>query len=202
MDRRTLVAIAICILFLLFYPQILRLAGLGRYIEPQRHTTTAPADTAGRASGPAAPREGAAPEARTPAPAAGAVAGDAAPELPPVATPAAPERLIRVGTPLYDATFSTRGARLVSTTLKRYAMAHALTGRGHVHKDKSGDYPEEARVTLAGGPTFGLDLGSGDHLMSLAGADYAAAESLDAAGAIRALTFTLRDTSGLLVRQT
>jgi hypothetical protein len=43
---------------------------------------------------------------------------------------------------------------------------------------------------------FGVDLGSGDGLIPLARADYAAKESLDAAGQIRAITFTLHDSTG------
>jgi YidC/Oxa1 family membrane protein insertase len=55
---------------------------------------------------------------------------------------------------------------------------------------------------IAWGPLAGVDLGSGDAVKSLANAPYAVAESSDAAGAIRTLTFTARDSSGLFVRQT
>jgi len=57
-------------------------------------------------------------------------------------------------------------------------------------------------VTLSGMPTFGIDLGSGASKVSLANADYAVAESTDAAGNIRVLTFTAQDTAGMRVRQT
>jgi YidC/Oxa1 family membrane protein insertase len=203
MDRRTIAAIALCILFLLVYPQLLRWAGLGRYIEPQKRTTLAPADTSNRALHPG----GALSAGGATAPASGAAAagGAGASQQPGrigAAAQTTPERLVQVDTPLYQATFSTRGARLVGITLKRYAAAHALAGRNRVRRDKSGDYPEDARVKLAGGPTFGVDLGSGPSLVSLARADYAASESLDAGGQIRAMIFTLRDSSGLVVRQT
>jgi YidC/Oxa1 family membrane protein insertase len=200
MDRRTIAAIALCVLFLLFYPQIIRWAGLGRYMEPQRRTAVAP-DTS----------RGVRPQAGAPSPLGPGAAGNAAPQAGNAApatgriTPAAttqPERLIHVDAPLYDATFSTRGARLVSVTLKRYAAAYRLTGKNHVHRDRNGDYPPEARVSLAGDPMFGVDLGSGDGLIPLARADYAAKESLDAAGQIRAITFTLHDSTGFAVRQT
>ncbi len=201
MDRKTITAIALCIVFLLAYPQILRWVGLGRYMEPQRRAAVAPADSAGRmdsrATGGAEARAAASP-AR-----AGAEPRESARRaVPATVMQAAPERLIRVETQLYDATFSSRGARLVSITLKRYATAHARADGRLVRRGRGGEYPEDARVTLAGGPTFGLDLGSGATLRSLAGADYAASESLDAAGQIRALTFTLSDTSGFVVRQT
>jgi len=206
MDRRTILAIALCVLFLLFYPQLMRWAGLGRYMEPQRRSAVAPADTsrARRAGPPGSAGAGAA--GQPGATQTGSPAGAGSHELARIATPppagAAPERLIQVETPLYRATFSTRGARLTSIALKHYASAQKLTGKGHVHPSRAGEYPEAAWVTLGGEPTFGLDLGSGEGLVSQAGADYAESESLDASGQIRALTFTLRDSSGLVVRQT
>ena len=60
----------------------------------------------------------------------------------------------------------------------------------------------EPHVVLAGDPSFAIDLGSGQHIVSLGDVAYAAAESLDAAGAIRVLTFTARDSAGFTVRQT
>jgi YidC/Oxa1 family membrane protein insertase len=197
MDRRTIAAIALCVLFLLFYPQLLRWVGLGRYMEPQRRTAVAPDTSRGARPETGAPSAGAGATAQQ---AGGAPASQLARPVTP-ATAAQPERLIHVDTPLYQATFSTRGARLVAITLKRYAAAHKLAGKGHVHADRNGDYPPEARVSLAGEPMFGIDLGSGNGLVPLARADYAASESLDAAGQIRTLTFTLRDSSGLAVRQ-
>ena len=146
MDRRTIAAIALCVLFLLFYPQIIRWAGLGRYMEPQRRTAVAP-DTS----------RGVRPQAGAPSPLGPGAAGNAAPQAgkaaPPTGriTPAAeaqPERLIHVDAPLYDATFSTRGARLVSVTLKRYAAAYRLTGKNHVHRDRNGDYPPDRKSVV------------------------------------------------------
>jgi YidC/Oxa1 family membrane protein insertase len=203
MDRRTIAAIALCILFLLLYPQIMRWAGLGRYLEPQRRTAMAPADSAGdarAARGDSVQQEGETSAQGQPGLTQAPPAAGAGRELAAVATPVAPERSIRIETPLYDAQFSTRGARLVAVRLKRYGSAHALAG--HAHRGKNQDVPPDARVALGGEPTFGVDLGSGPGTVSLARADYAASESLDAAGQIRALTFTLRDSSGLTVRQT
>ena len=77
MDRRTIIAIAICVLFLLLYPQVLRWAGLGRYLDPQRRTAVAPADTAGRGPGSAAARREDAPATANP-PAPVSAAGEAA----------------------------------------------------------------------------------------------------------------------------
>jgi len=210
MDRRTVAAIALCILFLLLYPQLLRWAGLGRYIEPHRPVATAPGDSAARADGsqpargapsPAAGGAGA-PEAP---PGAGVPRADVAPaERPRASAPsrapqASPERLIQVETPLYQATFSSRGARLVAVKLKRYATARA---HAHLGRRGRGEYPDSVRVPLAGEPSFGLDLGSGQGLRSLAAADYVASESLDASGQVRAVTFALAESSGLAVRQT
>src|SRR5262249_45693662 len=57
-------------------------------------------------------------------------------------------------------------------------------------------------VSLAGGPTFELDLGSGDRLQSLANVAFAATESTDASGAVRTLSFVGQDPRGLTVRET
>jgi YidC/Oxa1 family membrane protein insertase len=57
-------------------------------------------------------------------------------------------------------------------------------------------------VRLAGGPTFQLDLGSGAARWPLGSLVYAVSESLDADHAVRALTFTGREASGIQVRQT
>src|SRR5437762_393648 len=126
MDRKTIAAIALCVLFLLVYPQLMRWAGLGRYFEPQKRTAVAPADTS-RARF-ASPQASAPPSAGLGASAGTPQAGSAgAPAPAGIGSPAAesrPERLIHVDTPLYQATFSTRGARLITVRLKRYAAAH------------------------------------------------------------------------------
>jgi len=113
------------------------------------------------------------------------------------------ERSYRIETPLYHADFTSRGARLISVELLRFPSAHGVTGLAHKRlKYKRGDLvPDGDRAVLAGGPLFGLDLGAGDALQSLADVVYAVEESTDAAGATRTLIFTARDSAGMTVRQ-
>jgi len=207
MDRRTLMAVALCLVVLIAWPLLLRVAGLDRY---QRRETPPPAavDTSGVAARPpalappgaaTAPQSGATTPAASPAPSTSA---------PPPAGPAAftpqvveAERLIEVETPLYRATFSNRGARLLAVELKAYASAHAPGHRPT--RRKSGEtVPSEDRVVLAGGPSLALDLGSEGSRRGLDDVVFAARESLDAAGAVRAITFTAAAAGGPVVRQT
>src|SRR5215831_9408467 len=107
MDRKTLIAVVICLLLFMAYPFILRWAGLDKYLSPSqtRPTATAPRDTSARAvRAPALGESTRATPAGQPAIAA--------------AKAAAPERQIMVETPLYRALFSTRGARVASVELK------------------------------------------------------------------------------------
>jgi YidC/Oxa1 family membrane protein insertase len=204
MDRRTVVAIALCLLVLILYPSLLRWAGLGRYLPQRAPAPTATVDSLGQPTTPL----GSAPPARDTIPTgAGAAPAPREPQLsaaPLRGDSAALERLWVVETPLYRATFTNRGARLVSTELKHYASAHGPSERrGRIPRPRKGEpVPAEDRVVLAGGPSFGLDLGSGAALRSLDGVTYQAAESLDAAGTVRALTFTARLAGGASVRQT
>lgn len=143
------------------------------------------------------------------APGTAADAGDtaaslAAPPVATIATPAVPEREIVVETPLYRATFSNRGARLVRYELKRYAAAHGVSSYGDhpARRPRRGaEVPEGDRVQLSGDPTFALELGSASTRRPLDQLVYAVEESTDAFGAIRALRFSARDTSGLAVEQ-
>jgi YidC/Oxa1 family membrane protein insertase len=199
MDRRTLIAIAICIVFLLFYQPLLRLVGLGAYLEPEAPPVATRVDSvAVDTSRTAASR----------APGATTAIGDPARAIasaPPLraATPAI-ERAIRIETPLYHAEFSSRGARLLSVELKRYATGLDPAGGAGPAPPRAADEDVSAgrRVSLHGGPSFALDLGSGENLQSLNALNYAVEESLDATGAVRALAFTARDSSGMTVRQT
>ena len=70
-----------------------------------------------------------------------------------------------------------------------------------VHARRGHELPPGERVVLAGGPLFAIDLGSGATLRSLQNLSYAVAESTDAAGETRALTFTARDSAGVEIRQ-
>jgi YidC/Oxa1 family membrane protein insertase len=207
-NRNTLLAVGLCVVVLIAYPFILKMFGLDRYLRPARPAATV--DTVGTR-----PSNGA-----TPVPAAGGTSG-----VPPAAPPASSgspsaasvmsalplrpivagvERSYRIETPLYHAEFSSRGARLVSVELLHYASAHGASSQDGkaVRTRQGGVVPSGDRVVLAGGPALGLDLGSGTSLVPLDNLVYSVAESLDAAGAVRALTFTARDSSGLTLRQT
>jgi len=192
MDRRSIIAVALCVLFLIFYPQILKLFGVDKYLYPPktaRPTATHVADSSQVAatSGATAPPAATVP-AGTPA---------AVPSLgstPTGVRAGSLQRTYSIDTPLYHATFSDHGARLVAIELKNYVTAHGASD-SHSPKD------EAPHVVLGGGPSFGLDLGSGSSLRSLANLSYAVNESLDAAGDVRTLTFTAHDSSGFVVRQ-
>ena len=130
----------------------------------------------------------------------GAAAALAAPAVPMIA-----EQRPVIETPLYRAEFSNRGARLLSFSLKHYGAAYgASTYAEHPERrpHRGQEVPMGDRVQLDGGPTFGLDLGSGAGLRSLAQIMYAVTESTDAAGAVRALTFLSQEPGGALIRQT
>jgi YidC/Oxa1 family membrane protein insertase len=202
MDRKTLIAVALCVLVLIAYPFILKMFGLDRYLKPARQpiATVAPGPDSARAPSPIAAPGVATVTPPTP------VAGTRAPSL--AALPFKPlaselERSYRIETPLYHAEFSSRGARLLSVELLDYASAHGATSHdGKAVRPHRGEpVPSGDRVVLSGGPSFGLDLGSGASLMPLDDLVYSVAESLDAAGATRGLTFTARDSSGVAIRQ-
>ncbi len=200
MDRKNLAVIALCMLLILFWQPIMRMAGMGQYLEPTRRSVPP-------AAGPARPDSGV-----REAPAIGDTESSVRLATPPGPTElsatvfkpatAALERAYHIETPLYRATFSSRGARLLSVELKRYAGAFDPTGRPSPPHPHGKDVAEGHRVTLAGGPVFGIDLGSGVGLRPLGAVVYVVAESADASGATRALTFTAVDSAGARVRQT
>lgn len=199
MDRKTVIAIALSVLFLILYQPLLRWLGLSHYIEAPKPVATAPADSAALADSLAAPPRGI---AVTPEP-------DSAPPAlstpPPIHSPvAAFEKSIVVETPLYRAQFSSRGARLVSVALKRYVSAFGAAGRdGHARQPRPGEtVPPDDRVVLAGGPTFGIDFGTDERGRMLDDVTYAVSESLGTDGEIRALTFIAGDSAGFRIRQT
>src|SRR5262249_40265453 len=128
MDRRTLVAIALCLLVLIAWPFVLKWLGLEHYVRaPQPRAPVSATDTTSRGVAERTPEA----TMRTPA-----AAGGAQPATPVLAqAPFTPvtaelERTIMVETPLYHAQFSSRGARLVSVELKRYATAHGVSSVG------------------------------------------------------------------------
>jgi YidC/Oxa1 family membrane protein insertase len=203
MDRRTLVLVVALLLLFLFYQPLLKLAGLGRYLEPPRRPIPAAVDTASRDT---ASLRAAAPIPTNPAavPPASGPGGAEITSLPIAAAAGALDQTYSIETPLYRAVFSNLGARLLTVELKRFVSAHGVSAKGgkplrvkHGQEVPSGD-----RVVLAGGPLMGLDLGSGGALKPLSNVVYAATESTDARGMTQALTFVARDSSGFYLRQT
>ncbi len=209
MDRKTLIAVGLCVLVLIAYPFVLKMFGLDRYLKPARPTPVATVDTghpapdSARGTAPGAIGGLRVPSATAPRPAG---AGNVAPVL--SARPLRPlvaelERSIRIETPLYHAEFSSRGARLISVELLHYASAHGASSHdGKAVRPRRGEtVPSGDRVVLGGGPAMALDLGSGASLIPLDDLVYTVAESLDAAGDLRGLTFTAHDSSGFTIRQ-
>ena len=206
MDRRTIVFVVLLMLVFLLYQPLLRMAGLGKYLEPPRRPVPVALDTtrsdtsASRAAAPGVALQ----------PAQTGLAGTATPApaqlapLPIAATTGVIEKRWQIETPLYRAEFSNRGARLLTVEFKRYVAAHGASAKdGQPLRVGAGrEVPPGDRVVLAGGPLLGMDLGSGTGLRSLADLVYAVSESTDASGATRALTFTAGDSAGLLIRQT
>ena len=228
MDRKTLVAVAICVLFLIFYRPILHTVGWDKYLAgpppvatSSRDTTRARAavpgsiDTLDSASPPvhgasgstlsgaAAPPPAAAPPA--PAQATNAKPSPGSLFAAPAASPAAQmEQSFDLETDNYRAAFTNRGARLLVVELKHYASANgpgSHKGRAvRVRADEA--VPSSDRVSLSGGPLFRLDLGSGEQRRDLDNVWFAVRDSLNAAGKRVALTFTATDSSGAFVRET
>lgn len=187
MDRRTSLALALClVIFALF-------TALGQKYAPKPLPKRPLA--AGTAAAPQVP--GSLAPADTSSPAAHAVAAAKA-------ASSIAEKHSVIETPLYRAEFTNEGARLLSVELKKYGSSY---GKSEYlkHPDRlpkrGEDVPAGDRVTLGGEPAFALDLGSGSAKRGFDHRMYAVAESTDAAGAIRALTFTTTDSSGLTVRQ-
>ena len=204
LDRTAIIAIAVCVILLIAYQPLMRLFGFGTYLEPPRRTVST-ADSlralAGTGTGTAA-RD----TSRMPS----GVAGDSALARSTRAQLSRPipteelERVIALETPLYRATFSNRGARLMTFELKQYASAHGVSskdGRATIDRRKEAIPPGD-RVVLAGAPLVSLDLGSPGADPLLASRVYAVRESADASGQVRALTFTAEDANGGRVRQT
>ena len=205
MDRRTVLAVALCLIVLIGWPLMLRVTGLDRYVRQPKAPPPAAVDTTGVAAPPATP-----PALETARPAAPptAAAPPASPAAPVATARVEAERTIDVETPLYRATFSSRGARLVSIELKHYvsslgATARTPEGRHRLRTRKSDEpVPPGDRVVLAGGPSLALDLGSDGTRRALDDVVYAVSESLDASGAVRVLTFTATAEGGPSIRQT
>jgi YidC/Oxa1 family membrane protein insertase len=199
MDRRTAIALALCLLVFALFTALQTKYG-------PKPKPALPA--AGAPSAPGTP--GTAPV--TPAPIAGTTSptlqGTPAGAAPAPPTPAISEQLVVLETPLYRATFSNIGARLQAFELKRYAASWGES-RFAEHPGKrpkrGSEVPAGDRVRLTGAPSFAFDLGSGGTgpaFHSLGATAFAVAESTDAAGTPIAVTFTARDSAGMQVRET
>ena len=190
---------ALCLVIFLAYPFLLKLSGLDRYLRPA--PTSGPAVDTTLTAAPAAPD--------SPAPASAAAPGlTPVPESPQGQgaerfSSSSPAQTVDLDTPLYRARFSSRGARLLEVQLKQYAAARGRdVGVPRPSRRPGEELSEADRVDLAGGPTFGIDLGSGGERRALDAVVYEVAETRDAAGMVRALTFSARDSGGAFVRQT
>lgn len=208
LDRKAIIAIALCIAFILGYQPIMRMLGFAPYLDPPRrpaatdttqHDIADPPHATSVVDSPTVPAAGV---AGLPDSLVGPTAEIAA--TPEGALNSGIERAIEIETPLYRAHFSNRGARLVSVELKRYASEHGATTRNGKRTiyGKNEEIPPGDRVTLAGGPLIAMDLGSGSAIQSLGNLAYEVDDSTDVSGAVRAITFTHRGSSGLFVRQT
>jgi YidC/Oxa1 family membrane protein insertase len=199
MDRRTTLALAICLLVFAIFTAL-----QARYAPKPKlpPAASAPNATAPNATAPMTPSSGGAPTTAAP----GATPGVATSATQaPAATPAVPERQVVLETPLYRATFSNIGARLQSFELKRYAAAwgESRYAEHPGQRPKRGqEVPAGDRVRLAGSPTFAFDLGSSSAPRSLAATAFAVAESTGASGNVVAVTFTAHDSAGMEVRET
>lgn len=199
LDRTALIAIVLCVAFILLYQPILRMMGFGEYLEPPR--PTAVVDTTTQAASPIAPAPAPGPApASAPAPRGIAAPGGTAFGTSPVQTQL--ERTIAMETPLYRAEFSSRGGRLTALALKRYASAHGASDDPARRRGDQAEVPAGDRVVLAGAPLTSLALGSGEERRAFDDVVFAAAESTDAAGDVRVVTFTHEGADGMYVRQT
>ena len=200
-DRTTLVLVAICLALLAFYQPLLHRLGFGAYLDrkPAPVATQPAPDSLHSATRVATPA------AAPPAPRGvkGAAGPGSRATLSAGPVPKAPEieRTVDLDTPLYQAHFTNRGARLLAVELKSYASASGAKAFAPERVRRGQALPSGERVVLAGGPLFGVDLGSGAALQSLADLTYATAESADASGATRTLTFSAVDSACVEIRQ-
>src|SRR5690348_2956038 len=179
MDRKALLAIALS--FVVLFGSNLLFQKLGWIPNPSQPKPTNEVKVQNRPS--AAP--GAA-QIAEPHPAPGAIPSTtAAPSGQAASTWApSPDTVLTVDRPHYSARIRSRGGRLVSIVLKDY---------------KDGD---SGRATLAADPLVALDLGDAQTPASLADVPFTWADSTDAEGRIARVTFTARDSSGLVIEQT
>lgn len=185
LDRRTIIAVALSFL-VLFGSQWLAVK-MGWIPSSPRPQATAPVAPPGASVAPGTATLDA-PDPSRPSTAPGAGPRGAPGASIPGSTAlagwaAAPDTIVTVEHPLYVARFTTRGARLLSVTLRNFESS------------------DTSRVTLADSPALGLDLGDARAPRPLADVPYAVAESLNAEGDVAAVTFTARDTSGLVILQ-
>jgi YidC/Oxa1 family membrane protein insertase len=197
MDRRTLMAIVLSAVVLILLPILFEKIGL----TPKR-TPKTPVDTP-LSEAPAEPGSVRQPiaqqgvtgtnpgDAQIGVPPAREVAGGelsaaqataAAAAFPALAAQPGQEATVRGE--LYDAQFSSLGARLLFVRLNEYNSA----GNG--------------LVSLVGEPTLKIELGPDDSYRYLADANYSLSESTDASGQLRQLRFAAVDTAGLRIVQT
>jgi YidC/Oxa1 family membrane protein insertase len=172
-DRKTILAIVLSALVLLFVPKLLELAGL----TPPRNARVAstPGQVAADSSAAARAR------AALPSDTLGVARPRASAFTSATSTPA---RQFTVSNALYDVRFDTQGARIVGVTLHKYKTALG------------------APVRLEGMPSVALDLGDENAKPVLADAVYETSDSTDAKGNVLLVRFQAADTAGMHVVQT
>jgi YidC/Oxa1 family membrane protein insertase len=172
-DRKTILAIVLSALVLLFVPKLLQVMGL---------TPARPAPVVATPKQMAADTAAAA-RARTSLPSdtlgVAHASGSAF-----SSSPNATARQFTVSNPLYDVRFDTQGARIIGVTLRQYKSA------------------DGSPVRLEGLPSVAVDLGDEKAKPVLADAIYETSDSTDAAGNVLLVRFQAADSAGMRVMQT
>ena len=174
MDRKTILAIVLSAMVLIFLPMLLERFGLVPHRESRAPTS---ADSLAAESAAVSRRVGATQLATPGAADSAAAPGGFVSDL------GAQARQLDVSNALYQVKFNTRGARMLGITLPHL-------------KDATG-----GPVRLAGMPSVVLELGDDPTKRFLSEAIYEASESTDAQGNVLRVRFQAEDTSGLRVVQ-
>ena len=169
MDRKTILAIVLSALVLIFIPMLLERFGL---VPTHRAQMATRADSLVAESAAVARRTGET-ALTTPSAAESTAVGAFTSSL------GAPARQFTVANSLYQVKFDTRGARLLGITLPHLKSA------------------DGSPVSLTGQPSVTLDLGDDPTKRFLADAVYEASESTDAQGNVLRVRFQAEDTGGL-----
>jgi YidC/Oxa1 family membrane protein insertase len=173
-DRKTILAIVLSALVLIFIPMLLERTGL---VPSHRTASMTRADSVAAESAASARRSGATQLTTPGVPDTAAAGGGFTSSL------GAPGRQFVVSNALYQVKFDTRGARVLGVTLQHLKGADGKP------------------VSLTGQPSVTLELGDDPTKRFLSDAVYETSESTDARGNVLRVRFQAEDTSGLRVVQ-